>query len=310
MKCQLVDKFILDYCDSNLSPELTQEIEEHLKECSMCSKAVSLCKAENSVLYNLEEYQPSADFTNKVMENIKSTGVISADNPPSSKKTKKPYLMLLPVAAVILLLFTTDLPGIFNMGSKLEPTVDNQKAVEDVAPLNQELHLAQNDMINERFIEGETFVTSEESEEKQDSVYYYDNQEPSSSPEMITMASIPTENQALLQVQNLPEEYSLLEILDSEENSITYCYVDELNKITLDITVTKVVSSEKVSDSEDLEQTRILRSEGEDSDTSELPLNNLSWELDKDNESYLISIQSNLPKEDINKIYSLITFTK
>lgn len=316
MKCQLVDKYILDYCDSNLSPELTPEIEEHLEECAMCSKAISLCKAENSILYNLKQYEPSEDFTAKVMQSIQSNTLITADHSSASKKLRKPYLMFLPVAAVILLLFTTDLPGIFNIGSKLKSTADNHKPVEDVMPLNQELHLAQNDIINDNFIEGKTYITKEESFsdlEKQDPIYYYDNEEVNSNQEMIMMASIPTENQIDLQVQNVPEEYSLLEIIDNAENSITYSYIDNSNDITLDITITKLISDEpdaKDVDEEDLPKARIFEAEAEDLGTNNSPLNNLSWELDKDNESYIISIQSNLSNEAIDEIYSLITITR
>ena len=91
MKCQLVDKFILDYCDNTLSPDLTREIDEHLKECTMCSHAVSLLKAENLVLYNLEKFEPSADFTDKVMQSIRSD--MTAHQPHRLSKNQE-YLII------------------------------------------------------------------------------------------------------------------------------------------------------------------------------------------------------------------------
>ena len=132
------------------------------------------------------------------------------------------------------------------------------------------------------------------------------------------MASLPNENQINLQIQNIPEEYTLFEVIDNQENSITYCYTDEDNQVTLDITISELVpdvqtyeeTNEQTSEEEKLEKTDSLSIEPHGVEESISPLNVLSYILNKDNKSYIISIKSNLSKEDINKLYSSITFTK
>ncbi|NLB89513.1 MAG: zf-HC2 domain-containing protein [Syntrophomonadaceae bacterium] len=348
MKCQLVDRFILDYCDNTLSPDLTREIEEHLKECAMCRDAVSLLKAENLVLYNLEKLEPSADFTDKVMENIKAN-MVAAEPQKSSKKTKIPYYMLLPVAAVLLFMLTINLPDVFNMGAKRDTAMDNRKMAEDITLLQQEIHIAQNNnittenIIDEEATLGDTeaysysgkedsnseILRSSSEEDSNNEEVFILNQEKetsfipdklelSSRSEIIKMASLPNENQINLQIQNIPEEYTLFEVIDNQENSITYCYTDEDNQVTLDITISELVpdvqtyeeTNEQTSEEENLEKTDSLSIEPQGVEESISPLNVLSYILNKDNKSYIISIKSNLSKEDINKFYSSITFTK
>ena len=52
----------------------------------------------------------------------------------------------------------------------------------------------------------------------------------------------------------MPEEYILFEIIEDQENSITYCYADETNTTTLDITITEIANEETSNDEENLEK--------------------------------------------------------
>lgn len=337
MNCQQVDKYILDYCDNKLSPDLAHKIEQHLLNCPMCSKAVDLCKAEGSILYSLANYEPSANFTNKVMDSIRSEALLTTNNVNQTKKIRKPLFMLIPVAAVILLLVTSDLSGIFNMGSKLDQTSSIENSVQDKTPLTQEVRIAQSENINDGVLgyvdkfeklttENEKIITKEAHENP---TIVYDRQmmkqANSNRAEQIRMASMSSENKLNFIVENVPEEFSLLEVKDGQENSITYSYINDTNQTTLDITITEVTNENTTTCDESTEgDINILmvgpeqelgpepepELELEEQETPELPLNNLSWELNQDNQLYIVTLQSNLPEEDIINLFSLITITK
>lgn len=72
MNCQQIDKYLYDYCDGTISPELKQVIEEHLQTCPFCRNNHKLTLIENEALK--EGFVPalSTDFTGRVVAAINS----------------------------------------------------------------------------------------------------------------------------------------------------------------------------------------------------------------------------------------------
>ncbi|MDD3852107.1 MAG: zf-HC2 domain-containing protein [Syntrophomonadaceae bacterium] len=71
MKCQHVDRYIYDFCDNRLSPDIHNEIESHLRECEPCRLKAELTQLENEVLSDKSTIPAlSGNFTDKVMENL------------------------------------------------------------------------------------------------------------------------------------------------------------------------------------------------------------------------------------------------
>ena len=71
MKCQHVNRYLYDFCDNRLSPDVHDQIENHLRECKSCRLNAELTQFENEVLSDKSTVPPLSDnFTEKVMENL------------------------------------------------------------------------------------------------------------------------------------------------------------------------------------------------------------------------------------------------
>ena len=47
MKCQHVNRYLYDFCDNSLSPDIQNQINNHLHECESCRLKVQLTQLEN-----------------------------------------------------------------------------------------------------------------------------------------------------------------------------------------------------------------------------------------------------------------------
>ncbi len=354
MNCQQVDKYILDYCDNNLSPELTAELEQHFLNCSVCTKGLELTRLEESFLYNLPPIEPGADFTAKVMQNINAVNLTTVNQPLYKFRLSRQQLLLLPVAAVFILFLTTSFPSMFNP-DKFTGISQVEDAGPPVSLESEPVRISLNDgndnYVSEPIKQKEVINSNnsapvsgggsiDESKDQSGNLTGSDNEadnaiksyaanpevpetviydrelmkqdNPNRAEQHFRMASIDSAG-INLSPQNIPAEFSLLEVQNNGADVITYCYIDEPNQITLDITIAKTEpESEETTINEEesgQELTLFNLPELETSGFNETLLNHLSWELNTDNELYIVTIKSNLPQEDIITLSSSITLS-
>lgn len=103
MNCQLIDQYVFDYCENNLSPTLKEKIDHHLAECQRCSQQVNLTCLENEFLTDKSDLPVlTDDFTNKVMHKIQGLEQKSAVVAfPQTKTGRVKFADLMMTAAVI-----------------------------------------------------------------------------------------------------------------------------------------------------------------------------------------------------------------
>lgn len=118
MNCQQADKYIFEYCDGRLSPELLQEIEAHLLDCEVCSNLAMLTRMENEAL---KEAMTAAvldmgeDFTGRVMASLTASAVPALTDIQIIKpgRFRRPAVYWAAAAAIVLLL-AASLPALLN----------------------------------------------------------------------------------------------------------------------------------------------------------------------------------------------------
>ncbi|HZK43555.1 MAG TPA: zf-HC2 domain-containing protein [Syntrophomonadaceae bacterium] len=303
MNCQLVNKHILDYCDNKLSPETKQLIEEHILDCATCKSAIDLCKAENAVLYNLPILEPATDFTGKVMEVIESDITLNTYNSGKSKKYYNRYLLaLLPIAILVVFLITTNLPDNFKQNIISSQAENSENLITNSPPLAEKQKITVPEITDKEEINHKMATSSDvlyDNQVKNDPRVKQDN---SNRSEELEKSKEENFNHFNLTLQNVPDKFLLQEVIKNQDDTITYSYVDTLNENTLDISITKVIADELPTNFEIASQElRILAAND--------PPNRLSKELEFNENSYIVTFESNLSEEEIVKLWSLITIT-
>lgn len=119
MNCRQVDEYIFSYCDGELAPSLTSELEAHIANCSDCQANLELTRMENEVLHSEMKIPTLSDgFSAGVMASICKNG-LGGPAETAAAKTNRPWYTRTPLwlaataAAFVLLLYTVS-PGIFS----------------------------------------------------------------------------------------------------------------------------------------------------------------------------------------------------
>ena len=71
MNCEEVQKYLSDFLDKSLDVERTQEIEDHLAACSLCSEEVASLAECHRLVSGLPVVEPPVGFTNRVMAEVR-----------------------------------------------------------------------------------------------------------------------------------------------------------------------------------------------------------------------------------------------
>ncbi|MGE5397825.1 MAG: zf-HC2 domain-containing protein [Chitinophagales bacterium] len=73
MDCNRVSKLVVEYCDNELQPALSRQIDHHLNHCSACRALVDFTNLESQVLRDIKDVpEVSYDFCNRVVTSIKA----------------------------------------------------------------------------------------------------------------------------------------------------------------------------------------------------------------------------------------------
>lgn len=81
MKCEIIKDLLPSYIDHLTSQESNIEIEEHLKNCSLCRETLEQMKAEVSVekpLYNKGKMNPFKKLNRKIWQSVMITLIVCA----------------------------------------------------------------------------------------------------------------------------------------------------------------------------------------------------------------------------------------
>ncbi len=73
MKCEEVEKLLLDYLSGDISASQRQLVEEHLSRCARCRKALAACNEAKQHLASLKHTPVPPDFTKATMMKIKAS---------------------------------------------------------------------------------------------------------------------------------------------------------------------------------------------------------------------------------------------
>ena len=71
MNCEEVQKYLADFLDKSLDIERTQEIEDHLTGCSLCSEEVASLAECHRLVSGLPVVEPPVGFTTRVMAEVR-----------------------------------------------------------------------------------------------------------------------------------------------------------------------------------------------------------------------------------------------
>ncbi len=328
MNCQQVDRYILDYCNNILSPELAVELEQHAQECFICAKGLELTKIENSLLHSLPILEPSSDFTAKVMQNINIVNAANNNSLNNKANYPKSLLWLIPIAAVLVMFLTTSFPNIFNFNNTVQLSQEDSNP-QIITESEQPLKISLNDSMNKTFNDGpvkekvilnqnQAYLDNDNINIENEKIYELGSQDltaydreimkqdsPNRAESMMRMANI--DNASIeLTPQNIPPEFSLLEVRHDSDEQLSYYYTDEENQIKLDIIIARISSVDEKANEE------IDNVEQETQDVAGYnysALNVLTFNFNNDDKEYLITIKSNLSEEKIISLSSSINFT-
>lgn len=332
MNCQQVDKYILAYCDNDLPPELANQVEQHIKDCNNCAANMALTKLENSILNNLPPVEPTDSFTANVMQKV---FVTTPEHYSSKFLSKKTLIFAIPVAAVLLIFLATSLPSFINLDKNTIPTKISEKDElgEYTPPLMQKdtanIKSSLNDELESNYIDDFDKPKQEEqidygkvntpsNKEIADINNYEEIDEKtklsdiSSRSQILKSASPEMPDYIDLTIYNLPTNYTLANINNISDDEVSYHYLDSSNDTVIDITLTKLTPETTRVKEEAFSTIASLSAEDNNVTPLEenLPFNKYSFEINHEDELYLVTMQSNLPTEKLLTLSSTITITK
>lgn len=129
MECKSIQKKLSAYIDDILSPQEKMMVDEHLRTCPACASALSDLKKTVGLIKNLEEVEPPAWMTQKIMARIR------AEAQPKKGLLQRlfyPLYIKLPVGAIATVVVALTTLYVFRT---IEPEVKLAKApTEETAP--------------------------------------------------------------------------------------------------------------------------------------------------------------------------------
>ena len=338
MKCQHVNRYLYDFCDNSLSPDIQNQINNHLHECESCRLKVQLTQLENEVLSDKSTIPPLSDnFTDKVMENLNlrmaSSAVTNRNKVPSLFKTGN--LAWTAALMAIVLLMIVIAPQVIPNENQLqiadqsENNIDGQALVENRAKTFKTM---KNDKVDPEISTTKEYHDSKEplikptgkiSNEKQqvamvlnDSVpindnQFTNNQSESALPSRNSVSSAPASasigpaNAEFPYPINIPASYNFTNADKIDNRTVQYSF-SESGQRELSVIVTNVQSN-----SGDLNNAKIAMN----SDTLLRNEFNTSTELNPDEiifeingVRYAASLSGNISSEEANELMKVINF--
>lgn len=328
MNCQQVTRYIWDYCDHKLSPELGAAIESHCRVCPHCSQHLQLTVLENEALKNTSELpELSPGFTDRVMKNLPERDFALGKKPVISRLRSlsgRKRFMAASTAILGVLLVLLVVPGINHTGI-IEFT---QQSVAPPAPSQPEEQkyagILGNAAIMNQANTTREVAPSEEKMEPSPSKSSSEDPEPSPPPAAYSTdsssvsrgttvnetASSPGWAEAPYSI-SLPGTYNLVNISTTPDNLLIYNFVQDKTDIVVDVIVSQVddhkagkgpleaPSPGSISES-NKSTVKALRDQSSNSE--------ISWTVMSGNALYRLTLNGNLSPQELALLAGSVSF--
>lgn len=335
MNCQQATRYIWDYCDNKLSPELSAAVESHCRECQHCNKHLQLTILENDSLKNHAELPGlSPDFTARVMKSIPDCDF----GPGKTKASRRPPIlfkykrwMVASSAILGLLLVLLVLPGInpsgiinFTKQSVMPPSSNQEEPPQHDIRFG---HIALPKIVKSQALDDASATeekrllstsgnTSADVEPPPPPTSYSSPAPDSSST--ISRGTTVNENTNDLNLTDapynivLPGTYTLSNITGISDNSLSYQFAQEKTNIVVNLIVSPVKNHMVGGDQFETPSTSTApesnqataKASREQASNSEI-----SWTVMAGNASYRLTLNGNLSPQELALLAGSISFT-
>lgn len=348
MNCQLIDRYIFDYCEDNVSPTLKNKIDQHLTECQCCCNQVKLTRLENECLADITDVPVLPDdFTAQIMHKVyqkekAATGFVATSRPSRSKVLN---LSLSAAVMGLMILLVVSTPK-WMPWSQPNQVADQHPPVQERS-INLDKGLADNVLTGKAAAPDESPTDNKtELRSKQNNIAYESDQSkanfgaiPDSHSQIAMAESRPSVNETLkqsdlnspsrmgissapwnepVQKQNLPEpkvpaNFTLINVADKSSDTgvpaMEYQYSDELNR-SLTINISSLPLVEPAVKKYD---NSVIEepSANNDQAQSDLMIASLAvtYNIETNGSRLQVSLNGTLPAEELGKLAESISFT-
>lgn len=328
MNCQQATRYIWDYCDNKLSPDLGLAVQSHCRECPQCKQHLQLTVLENEALKNTAELpQLSPGFTARLMKNLPEQ-----DFSPGKDKTSRRLRsllgrkrwMLASTAILGVLLVLLVMPGVNNTGiikftqqSVMPPTPSQPEEQKPAGSIGNAVTITQGTTLMDA-------VPSEEKKELTNTDNSSQDTEPSPPPpaysaDSSTISRGNTVNETSTSPGSveapynisLPGTYTLLNISSNADNSLIYKFAQDKTNIVVDVIVSRVENykvgggqleapSAKVAPEGNKSTAKASRDQSANSE--------ISWTVNAANASYRLTLNGNLSPQELALLAGSVGF--
>lgn len=345
MKCQQIDKYMYEFCDSRLSPQMQDSIQSHLDQCQNCREKVTAASQEGILLRGLDSIPVlSPEFTHQVLARVQqkhgevTAGVLATH----AHRYPRPFRWWWGVAsAAVLLLALCSMP-LQELQSPTESKLAGQNsagsAPVETAPLA--LDGIQTTQGSSAQPPQETFILeskgSPKTIHKDSSVVVkgmgaLPQELPHPAPAARPYTSIALSDQTLksathnnpnrgaelltLHPANLPPEYTLRAIISTSDQDTTFVYLNQFTQQELNVRITVVAEIENANQA-NVEQPLMRsaappRNDGLGGSTlpeGGVPDNTFKAMVDHNQNSYEMVLSGSLKVEELAAIANSIKF--
>lgn len=346
MNCQQIDKYMYEFCDRRLSPQMQDSIQSHLDQCQNCREKVTAACQEGGLLRDLDNIPVlSPEFTHQVLARVQQKhGMATAGIMAShASRYPRPFRWWWGVASAAVLLVALCSVPLLELqsppGSKLAGQDSAGSAPVETAPLMFDGSQTTQDSSSQP-PQASFILESTEASPKtvlQDSPVAVKGMDalpqklpqpaPTAQPYTSTALSDQTLKSAAhnnpnrgaelltLHPVNLPPEYTLRAIISASDQDTTFVYRNQLTQQDLNLRITVVTDMEKANQA-DVEQPLMrsvapLRNDGLGGSApleSGVPDRTFKAVVDHNQQSYQIVLSGSLKVEELAAIASSIKF--
>ncbi|KUG04385.1 hypothetical protein ASZ90_018151 [hydrocarbon metagenome] len=338
MNCQQIDEHLFAYCDGTIPPDLRSLVDEHLAGCEVCQNLVQITLMESQLLAEAVDIPLlSEGFTDRVMQSV--AGKLSTpagSSSPGWLGRLGPYRFYIGgTAAAAVILLALYLPGLITLNTDMQSTSIADRALSsdsaaDIMPEsntgNPVKSFSGSSSMAQRSIDddledsaalpaGNTEEVEENLVPAADSSQYKISESVKREYGLSLLAGSGYADQDLdksefdllsLHPNNLPAEYKIEKIINTNYNVVTYIYMNTVNNESLEITIAladdAVITQQSLPDglggSTDKEY---LRSEV-------APLNSTNTSVSYQGRSFEINLKAVMPLEKLQELADSIKF--
>lgn len=327
MNCQQATRYIWDYCDNKLSPDLGSAVERHCRECLQCNQHLQLTVMENEALKNTSELpQLSSGFTARVMKNLPEQDFVSGKKTAVSRLRSlsgRKRRMAASTAVLGVLLVLLVLPGVNNTGiinftqqSVAPPTPSQPEEQKNVGSLGNAVIMNRTNITMDA-------VSSEEKKEPANSEKSTKDLEPSPPPPAVystdsssvsrgTTASDSTPGSAEAPYNiSLPGTYTLINISAGSDNCLIYKFAQDKTDIMVDVIVSRIENDKlgggqlEASSPSSAPDTNKAAAKAQRDQASN---SEISWTVTSGNASYRLTLNGNLSPQELALLAGSVNF--